>query len=126
MAGPINSALLTTGEVQTDDLYTRRILLLDPDGRPCEIYIDKTGHIVCNYEYQNVYVYPKDVQTRKFLYRYDIITDFVNLTPAETLVNFVQFQSPAYKELNGQTCYKLCPADSEDKNVDHTLLFTCP
>ena len=76
-----------------------------------------------------MYVYPKDVQTRKFLYRNpdssDIVQNFVNLTPAETLVNFVQFQSPAYKELNGQTCYKLCPADSEDKNVDHTLLFTC-
>ena len=130
---------INTGEVQTNDLYTKRIYLVGKDGKTMAIYLDEEGNLVRDYDYEDVFLYPTDgVSIRRFVYRYgndpcSIPTDakavarnFVGLTPYEILMNFVNYVSNGYTEYGGKTCFKLCEADGKEELVRKTLLFTAP
>ena len=133
VAGGIHAGRVKTTELQTNDAYATRLTLIDPNGRPCAIYINELGELKVDYDFHDVFVYPgnNDIQIKNFVYRYGtddehIAANFVGLTPVELMLNFVDFGSNAYKELNGKTCFKLCAADGNEEFVDKTLLFSCP
>lgn len=81
------------------------------------------------YDFKEVFFYPGagDAKIWRFVYRYkDVARNFIGLTPLETVLNFVPFESNCHKELNDKVCYRVCTADGEDEVVDKTLLVTCP
>lgn len=128
VAGPLHADRVSTNELKTNDAYATKLTLIDPNGRPGVVYINEQGELKIDYDYQNVYVYPGngDLEIKKFVYRTDdIAANFLGLTPYETFLNFVPFESMTQTELNGRICQKLCQADGSEELVDHTLLITC-
>lgn len=139
VAGGIHAGRVSTCELQTNDIYATKLYLVDKNGRAMAIYIDDSGDIKYDYDYQDVFVYPGsgEVDIRNFVYRYgkdpysippddNVARNFVGLTPYELLMNFVPFISNGQTELDDKTCYRLCAADGEDELVRRTMLFTCP
>ena len=133
VAGGLNAGRVSTCELQTEDAYATRLTLLDPNGRPAQIYINELGELKIDYDFRNVFVYPGsgDLDIGKFVYRYGmepevIASNFVGLTPYELQLNFVKFESNCHKEFNGKSCNNLCTADGIEEQIDKTLLFTCP
>lgn len=133
VAGGLNAGRVTTCELQTEDAYATRLTLLDPNGRPAQIYINELGELKIDYNFRNVFVYPGsgDLDIGKFVYRYGMEPDkiarnFIGLTPYELQLNFVKFESNCHKDFNGKSCNNLCTADGIEEQIDKTLLFTCP
>ena len=131
VAGPIHAQRVKTVELEADNAFASRFTLLDSDGRPALLYI-KNGKLQVDYDYRNAFIYPcglpgnSNIEVRKFIYRFpDVASNFFGLTPYETLLNFVPYESQEYREYNEKKCYKLCPASGDDKVVDQTLLVTC-
>ena len=84
------------------------------------------------YDYNDIYMHPGDnfVDVRKFVYRYgkseeNMALNFAGLTPYETLLNFIPFDSAKAIEFQGKLCYSIGPADGKDEIFDKTLLITC-
>ena len=133
VAGGINAGRVRTCELQTEEAYATRLTLLDPNGRPAQIYINELGELKIDYDFRNVFVYPGSdgIDISRFVYRYGmdadkIASNFLGLTPYETQLNFVKFESNCHKEFNGKSCHNLCTADGIEEQIDKTLLFTCP
>ena len=127
VTGGASASRLTADEVQTNTLYTNKIILVDDQGNPGYIYIDDKGEVKIQYDYKDVFVYPNDdVDTRMFCYKYpEVYKNFENLTPYETLVNFIPFKSTRWTKFNNKVCFKLCEADGKNELVGRTMLFSC-
>ena len=134
VAGGVEAGRVNAGEIQTTNLYAHRLNLIDEQGRLMTIYVNESGELVKEYDYQNVFVYPGSgegaVSVKNYVYRYDkdtrLADNFIGLTPYETFLNFIPFRSSVAATLNDIQCPMLCAADNADKPVDWTLLFTCP
>lgn len=139
VAGGVHAGRVSTCELQTNDIYATRLYLIDKNGKPMLIYLDEAGDLKCDYDFQNVFVYPGDgnIDVKTFVYRYGkdpysippddkVAPNFVGLTPYEILMNFVPHVSNGSTDIDGKTCYRLCAADGADELVGKTLLVTCP
>lgn len=132
VGGTINAGRLKTVDLQTNDIYASRLTLLDPNGRPAQVYIDEKGNLQINYDFQDVFIYPGlgDVEIKRYVYRYgflpeQIASNFVGLTPYQTLANFVPYDATEAKKFNDKICFKFCEADGRDVLIDKTMLFMC-
>lgn len=127
VAGRMYAKKIKTLELQGDDIYAKRLVLLDPKGKPAIVWIDENGDLQREYKYEDVYLYLQDgVEVKSYVYRFpEIITNFYGLTPIETYINFIPYQSNDTKELNGNTCPRLCEADEADEIIKETLLLRC-
>ena len=130
MAGNLNAGTVTASEVYGDAIYARRLMLVDPDGKPYAVRINSRGEIEVDYDYKDVFIYPKDVDVRKFVYRYlnpkNLAANFTCLTPVELMLNFVPYTSTQNRVMDEKTCPLFCAADGVDEVVKNTVLFTCP
>ena len=128
VAGKLHAQSVSTQELKTNDAYATKLTLIDPNGRPGVVYINEQGELKIDYDFQDVFVYPGngDLDVKRFVYRTeDMAKNFYGLTPYETFLNFVPFDSFQHCEFNERICYKLCQADGADELIDNTLLFTC-
>lgn len=96
VAGGLTAGRIKTNELQTGDIYAQKIVLLDPDGKPAVLHINGSGELKIDYDYQDVFIYPGDLDIRNYVYRYgtkpeNMATNFVGLTPYETLLNFIPY-----------------------------------
>ena len=130
VASEMYSKRIKTEELQGGDVYAKRLVLLDPKGKPAVVYIDENGDLQREYKFEDVFLYGGDgVDIKSYFYRIpgNIMANFVGLTPIETLMNFTPFQKiDDSVEFNGKTCPRLCEADGIDELVKETLLLKCP
>ena len=135
VAGSVHAGRVVTNEVQTGDAYARKLMLIDPVGRPAVVYINELGELKVDYEFRDVFFYPgpddDEIKIKNFVYKFGtepevIARNFVGLTPFEIMLNYVPFESNCHKELNNKVCYKICAADGGEERVDKTMLVTCP
>lgn len=128
VAGGIHANRVKSCEIQGNDIYTQRLYLLDPEGRPGLLYIDGDGQLQIDYEFRDVYLHPGDDNIVIGRYQYTgkerLIEEFTGRTPAEILASFIPFASDQTRKLDGKVCFKLCPADNKEELVQHTLLFS--
>ena len=127
VAGPLHAQRIKTSEMQADEAYVQRFVLLDKDGRPGVVYIGDDGELHLDYDFKNVYIYqPEGIEVKKYVYsKPETVDNFVGLTPYETFLNFIPFESNETVEFEGVKCNKICPADGKDSLVEHTLLVRC-
>lgn len=128
VAGSINSGRVKTCELETNDLYAHRFMLLDDDGRPAVITL-KNGILDVDYDFQDVFMYSGELPVFNYVWRFpdSTIDNFIGLTPYETYVNFIPFTSNENAEMEGKTCPRLCSADGKDELASKfPLLVKCP
>ena len=128
VAGPIHAERVKTHELETDDLYTHRLTILDDDGIPAVISI-KNGVLDVDYDFRDVFLYTGDITPLKYFWRIpdSVISNFIGLTPYETYVNFVPYGSEEVAELDGKEWPRLCPANGkEELCCASPILVKCP
>ncbi len=129
VAGSINSGRVKTSELETNDLYAHRFILLDDDCRPAVITL-KNGILDVDYDFRDVFLYPGDLSPLKYVYRFpdaNIMRNFIGLTPYETYLNFIPFESNETDVLEDIECPRLCSADGKEVlAADRPILVKCP
>ena len=76
-----------------------------------------------------MFVYPVDgINVLKYVYRYPTMIDnFTGLTPYETYINFIPYESNETCKLDGKDCPRLCSANGKQIPVlPVPMLITCP
>lgn len=129
VAGGLYARRVKTVELQGDEVYAKRLVLLDPKGKPTVVYIDDNGKLNMEYKYEDVFLYGADeVELKGYVYRptHDIISNFLGYTPIETSLNFISFPVDDVKVLNGKTCPRIGEADGVEELINGTFLFKCP
>lgn len=123
---------VATGKVQAkqaylDEIHANSIILTNSDGGMVKIGVGQDGRLSVQETLSDVYVYPDDCLVREYLYRFaDVPKNFTELTPCQTLLNFVPLVGWKRTEFNDQICQILCVADGQDEFVGRTLLFNIP
>lgn len=128
VAGSLDAGRLSCPEIRANDIYATKFTLLDGEGRPAEIFI-QDGELKVNYDFHDVFVYPVDgINMLKYVYRYPkTIENFTGLTPYETYINFIPYESNETCRLDGKDCPRLCSANGKEIPVLPTpMLITCP
>ena len=128
VAGPMHAERVKTLELETNDLYTHRFTILDDDGRPAVITI-KNGVLDVNYDFRDVFLYTGELAPLKYVWRFpeSAISNFIGLTPYETYVNFVPFESNETATLEGKEWPRLCSANGKDALCcESPILVKCP
>lgn len=127
VAGGMYAKRVKTGELQGDEIYAKKLVLIDPNGKPAVVYIDELGNLQRQYKYEDVFMYaPKGIDVKSYVYRFpNIISNFAGLTPIETMLNFIPYQTNDTKEFNGVNCPRICEADGGDELLKETFLIKC-
>lgn len=128
VAGGMYARKIKTGELEGDEIYAKRLVLLDPKGKPTVVYIDEEGNLKHEYKFEDLFIFgDSEVELKRYAYRYpEISANFIGVTPMETLLNFIPFQSEEAKEFNGVMCPKIGEADGAEELIKETLLLKCP
>ena len=115
VAGSLDAGRLSCPEIRANDIYATKFTLLDEEGRPAEIFI-QDGELKVNYDFHDVFVYPVDgINMLKYVYRYpDMIDNFTGLTPYETYINFIPYESNETCRLDDKDCPRLCSANGKE------------
>lgn len=82
-----------------------------------------------DYDFHNAYLYPVDgVDTLRYVYRYpDMMDNFIKLTPYETYINFIPFDSNEKATLNDRVCPRICQTDGKVVPIyPYPMLMKCP
>lgn len=129
----MSAGSVKAGEIQTTDIYARRIVLVDKDGTPSLLQIGDDGELDIVKYYYDVYVHPGEdfMNILQFAYRYGTdqdktVLNFAGLTPYETLLNFIPMSGVKSKKFMDRICYSFGSADGKDSPFEKTLLVTVP
>lgn len=110
------------------EVYANSIILTNKEGYSVKIGVDSNGKIDIQETVWDVFFYPKNCFVREYFYldKDDIVGNFADLLPFQTLLNFTTFSGGKTSEFQGRKCQLLCTPTDANKVVDKTLLINFP